>query len=58
MSQKSLNNRSMKSVRRSSVKAMQPKSVNAVNGHIDEEDGKREGSDCEDVVHYLPGQHN
>ena len=59
MARKSLNNRSMKTVRaKSGVKAMQTMSVNTTNGHIDEEDGKREGCDREDLVHYLPGQHN
>ena len=59
MSRKSLNNRSMKTVRaKSGVKAMYTMSVNTANGHIDGEDGKREGNDREDLVHYLPGQHN
>ncbi|XP_074622988.1 transient receptor potential cation channel subfamily M member-like 2 isoform X1 [Acropora palmata] len=59
MSRKSLNNRSMKTVRaKSGVKAMHTMSMNTANGHTDGEDGKREGNDREDLVHYLPELHD
>lgn len=60
MSQKSLKNRSMRSVREKGVEAsVQLKSMETANGNIntDEEDEEDAGKDYEDVLHYLPELH-